>query len=256
MDFEQFAPARDFWYLASVLGGAGIGCILNRFKKNSTRHSGNWALTIGFCFFSGAVTALTVAVIYSRGLILLEASLYPYLGLLTGALILAFRFPRTMGFPLFLLAGVLVVWMGYIYLRFPGVEDSGKDGIYRITREGNEYVHLLPVRPSTEKKALPLSVKLTGRTPVLEFRGLFSSFSRSFPFVGGVVRGTIVEIKGNDGSLYEESGVVSTFLPDPYKLADPSFFSFWEVTGKLEMRRLPPGTSLTIFLRESDLVFR
>ena len=256
MDFEQFAIARDFYYLAAVLMGAGIGCVLGRSRKNSTRRSKNWALTVGLCFFSGAVTALTAAIIYSKGLILLETSLYPYLGVLTVVLILAFRFPKTAGFPIFLIAGVLIIWMGYTYLRFPGVDASGGNGLYRITREGNELVQLFPARELKENSNSSFSFRITGKTSALEFRVFFSSFSRPFPFVGGRTRGAIMEIKSNGGLLYEDTSLAGTFFPNQFKFTDPRVFTFWEVTGKLETRRLPPGSSLTVFLKDSGLVFR
>lgn len=160
MDFEHYAAARDFFYLSVLLAGAGIGCVLHRFRRKSTARFRNISITAGLLFFSGAVTALTAAVIFSRGMILKEISLYTPACVLALVLILAFRFPRALGFPLILASGVFVVWLGFNYLRFPVINDSGHPG------------------PETRSGSI--------------------SFPPHIPLIGGVMRGYISETPDNN----------------------------------------------------------
>ena len=127
MDFEYYAAARDFFYLSALLLGAGAGCVLNRYRRRSTARFRNRSITAAFLFFSGAVIALTAALIFSKWMILKEFSLYPLAGIVALVLILAFRFPRALGFPFILATGVFVVWLGYNYLRFPVIDDTLPD---------------------------------------------------------------------------------------------------------------------------------
>jgi len=263
MDFEKFAPARDYFYLAAILLGAGTGCILNRFRKNSTRRFRNWVVTVGLIFFSGTLAALSAAIVYSNGHILLDTTLYPYLGILAAVLILALRFPRAAGFPVIIISGVFIIWISYGYLRFPVINDSGR---LRITREANGFVHVIPVVSSgetkTAEKPLPVfSFQASGDSQVMEFRAFCFSFSRVLPVIGGVRRGCIAEIRCGEELNYTDARFSNKLFPGLYLgadvvLASKRFFTFREIPAALELRKLRPGEGLTAFLNETDLIFR
>jgi hypothetical protein len=69
--------------------------------------------------------------------------------------------------------------------------------------------------------------------------------SKAFPLLGGVSRGLIKEIRYNGAIIYT----------NPQN--SPSFFSSpREASAKLEIRRVPPGTHLTVFFEGTGLVFR
>ena len=72
MEFEQFAPARDFLYLAALLFGVGAGFILNRFRRGSSARFRSLTVAVGLCFFSGTLAAMTMAIIYSNWMIFQE----------------------------------------------------------------------------------------------------------------------------------------------------------------------------------------
>ena len=257
MDFENFNQARDCYYLAFLLLGAGIGCILGRFRKNSTHRSKNWAVVAGLSFFSGALAALTVAIIYSNGRILLETSLYSYLGILAVVMILAFRFPRAAGFPLILISGLFIVWISYGYLRFPVINDSGR---LRITRETNGLIHVLPVQNPLDKALPVLSFKADGNNQVLEFRALCFSFSNVLPVIGGVCRGDIAEIRCGEELLYADPRFSNKLFPGLFLNADDvlsskRLFSLIDVPAKLELRGLRSGDGLTVFFDGNTLTF-
>jgi len=258
MEFDQFSLARDYFYLAALFLGAGIGCILNRFRKKSTGRSRNWAITAGLCFFSGTLAALTMAIIHSNGLILLETSLYPYLGFLTAILILAFRFPRVAGFPAILVTGVFLVWISYGYLRFPVINDSGR---LRVTKEGNGLVHIIPILNSTEKALPVFSFKPEGNEQVLEFRAFSFTFSKVLPVVGGLNCGDIAEIRCEEELLYKDPRFSNGLFPRLYPgsdniLSNTRIFSSQEIPAKLELRKLKPGEGLTVFFDGMEITFR
>ena len=272
MEFEKFALARDCYYLAALLLGAGIGCILNRFRRKSTRSFRNWSITFALLLFSGALAALAGAIIYSTGQILLERSLYPYLGIPAALMILAFRFPKAAGFPLIVLSGIFIIWISFGYLRFPEIDESGR---LRITRETNGLVHIIPAQHSAYEntadikprgKTIPvLSFQSAGNNQVLEFMIFSFSFSKALPLVGGVNRGDIAWIRCGDDTLYADPRFSNKLFPGLYLGADTlfasrRFFSIQENSAKLELRRLRSGEGLTVFFNETEdgtgLVFR
>lgn len=260
MDFEHFAPARDFLYLAAMLLGAGVGCILNRFRRGSTPRFRNLTVTAGICFFSAALAALTASSIYSNWMIFTETTLYLPLGILALIPALVFRFPRTVGFPLFLVSSVFVVWMGYVYLRFPVIDSTGWGKVIR-TGDGSVQISL-PSIPEQELNA-SFSLQPTGEDTALEFRALRISVSRIFPLVGGISRGVIMTIRKNDELLYINARLNRGVFPglsfrpgaEPREIRG-WFFSFQELLGKLDIKDLQPGVGRIVLFENSALAFR
>jgi len=261
MDFEKLAPARDYLYLFALLMGAGFGSILNRFRKHCSRSFRNWSITIALILFSGALAALSAAVIYSNGKILMETSLFPYLGILMALFLLSFRFPKAAGFPVIIISGVFIVWLSYGYLRFPPINDSGR---LRITRETSGLIHVIPAAAPAKapEKTLPVfSFQSSGNDQVLEFRAFSFSFLKALPVIGGVNRGDIAEIYSGDEIYYTDPRFGKKLFPGLYLgadaiLASKRFFSIEEIPAKLELRRLRSGEGLTVFLSETELTFR
>jgi len=261
MAFENFAPARDYLYLFALLMGAGFGSILNRFRKFSSRSFRNWSITIALILFSGALAALSAAVIYSNGQILMEISLFPYLGIIMALLLLAFRFPKAAGFPIIIISGIFIVWLSYGYLRFPAINETGR---LRITRESSGLIHVIPAVTSakTTEKNLPVfSFQSSDNNQVLEFRAFSFSFLKALPVIGGVNRGDIAEIYSGDDVYYTDPRFGNKLFPGLYLgadaiLASKRFFTIEEIPAKLELRRLRSGEGLTVFLSETDLTFR
>ena len=280
MDFEHFvpgnfavgnfAPARDFFYLAALLLGAGIGCILNRFRRidshQTTRrredaaHFRNLSVTAGLCLFSGALAALTAASVYSNWMIFEESALFLPLGITAAVMALAFRFPKAAGFPLILAAGVFVVWMGYIWTCFPVADGSGYG---RVIRDGNGSVYIRLTSPGGAAPDTSLSLQPAGEGAILEFRALRISVSKYFPLVGGVSRGVVAAVKKNNELLYEDPRLGQKFFGGIYLQSDTvpvenpgRVFSLQQGLGELKTNELPPGVSLTILFGESVLAFR
>jgi len=272
MTFEQFAHARDFFYFAALLLGAGAGCILNRFRrtyshgKNAARFR-NRSVTAGLCFFSGALAAATVAAIYSNWAIFSVRTLYIPLALLALIIALAFRFPRAAGFPLVIIAGVFTVWLGYVCLRFPVVNVSGEgrpeQALGQVVRQGDGSVRMKLLSPAGAAPEASVSLKPPGEDAVLDFSALRITVSELFPLTGGLSRGAITGISSSNGYLYGAPRQANTFFsgpavqPDMEAKEEPHWFiAFQEVPGRLEVKELSPGVGRTILLEGSSLAFR
>ena len=250
MEFEQFAPARDFCYLAALLFGAGLGCILNRFRRAGSARFRNWTVTAAYCFFSGALAALTAAIIYSGGGIFTETSLYLPLFVITAVLALAVRFPRAAGFPLILVSGIFIVWMGYACLRFPVINDFAQG---RLLRDRSGLIHIRLQSHPEKDPDTSLSYHPAGEDAVLEFKAFSFSPAKVFPLAGGLNRGLIVEIRSGNERLYRDPRLGAN---DRLAGVWQRFFSFQESLGSLETKTLLPGTSLVILFDGSALAFR
>ena len=282
MDSEQFSAARDLIYLAAMLLGAGIGCMLNRFKSGATVRFKNITVTAGFCFFSCALAALTAAIIFSNWMIYRETALYLPVVFFITVVILAFRFPRTAGFSLIIISGLFIVLLGFSFLRFPVINESG---IIRINRELNGLINILPVsqNQTVSNRSMRTGVTVDSGSvvsffppedeTVLELRAFCISLSKTVPLVGGTTRGALTVIRTNDEFLYEDSRFERFFsLTRGFFIRDSSiqdnsardkvreealrhFVSFWEATARLETMKFYPGTNLIVSLDGSDLVF-
>ena len=253
MDFEHFALARDFFYLAVLLLGAGTGCLLNRFRNKASTGFRNSTVTIGLCFFSGAFAALTASLIFSNWMIFRETELYLLIAIAFVLAILVFRFPRAAGFPIFLVSGVCVIWIGFNFLRFPVIDAAA---YLRITREAPDLIHIYPApRNETRTAEVDFYFQPAEDNTVLEFRGFYLASSREIPLVGGVSRGAIAEIRGNNEILYTDSRLPpeknTKFAGIRGKL-----LYFREISGELAIKNLAFGADLSLFFDDKALTFR
>ena len=264
MDFEQFARARDLFYLAALFLGAGCGCILNRYRIRATIRFRTLSVTAGYCFFSGAAAALFISIIFSNWTIFRETALYLPMVILIALVALIFRFPRAAGFPIFLLTGVLIVFIGYFFLRLPAIDDSV---CLRVSRDGNYLVHFELFQPDELVPGQPdrspsFSFQAAGDDSGLAINAFCLSPSKAFPLLGGVNRGLITEIRSDNTIIYTDPQFPPGFFIDPasgdnnhprpfLRLLSPR-----DASTKLEIRRLLPGIHLSFHFEGDELVSR
>jgi hypothetical protein len=214
MEFEDYAAARDLLYLAALFAGSGIGCVLNRFRLESTLRFRNRTVTLALCLFSGMVAALAGALIYSRGLIVFEKSLYIPVLLTAALLVPAVRFPRALGFPLILVSGCVVIWMGYSFLQFPRFDR----GAFRVSvsGEGNGQYAVRFASGRRANQEQNLVIRLAGEGEggenFLEFSFIRLGYAAPFPLIGGENRGIITEIRGKDTVFYADKRFAGNLL--------------------------------------------
>ena len=266
MDYNHFASARDFFYLAALFLGAGAGCIANRFRRKASARFRNSTVTAGFCFFSGTVAALTIAAILSNWQILKETALYLPVGIMALIVFFAFRFPRAVGFPLFLVSGVLAVVIGYASISYPVIDSTG---LAQLSRDRSGVILIRPdplrknkVTSPAAGSARSISFQAAGNDTVLEFRAFCFYCSKVIPLMGGASRGKITEIRSNGELLYADHRRSWGIFSGPYTANDyppessGRLFSFWEAAAKLEAGDILPGTGLTVLLDGPALAFR
>ena len=258
MEFEHFALTRDLFYFAALLFGAGLGSILNWFRRRSTVRFRNVTVTVGLFFFSGSLAVLTLAIIYSNWKILNEPSLYFPAGIVAALLTLAFRFPKAVGFPLIFVSGVFVVWISFTCLRFPVIDNLSQG---RVMRDRTGLVLVRLVSPGGTGSETVLSCQ--PGTEAIEFRALSFFLPKALPLVGGARRGVIAEVSTNQG-VYVDPRIGEFFSPDrPLPGANEKFqkaweriISFQETLERLETVTVLPGAGLNIFFNGSVLSFR
>ena len=259
MDFKQFSLSRDLLYLASLFLGAGLGCILNRFRRKASTRFRNNSVTAGLCLFSLAFSALVAACIISNWMVIRETSLYLPLCILAILLMLACRFPKAAGFPILIISGMLLVWMGYACLRFPAFDGAGEG---HLVRDGNGLVLFRLLPPSTSDSEIVFSFQPADKAEIIEFHALNISISKEIPLIGGENRGIIAEIVCSTGPIYTDPRFNKAVFPFNYyqpgghrieEIDRLIFFS--ETQGKLFYSELLPGVSLTITVDETGFGF-
>jgi hypothetical protein len=277
MEFEHYAAARDLLYLSALFAGAGLGCILSGFRINSTLRFRSRAITLAFCLFSGLVVALAGALVYSNGLVVFEKSLYIPMAIAMGLMVLAVRFPRAAGFPLILVSGLVVIWIGYSYLRFPQL-DTGEFFLASITNEGKG---LYAVRIAAAKGPASsvggssrmiagggsppeqnLSIQTAGGDDAPEFFFTRISFAPSYPLIGGGCRGIITEIRDKKEVFYSDPrlsrGLLRGWYTRVLKLLTPESGN-WRVIFEESHEEIPaalfPGRALEVSFDGNSLLF-
>ncbi|MDR2617737.1 MAG: hypothetical protein LBC62_02595 [Treponema sp.] len=249
MEFEQFAASRDFFYLAWLFAGAALGCLLSRFRKKTTLRFRNRTVTMALCFFSFMAAALAAAFVYSKGTIYLENALYLPAGVLGAILILAFRFPKAAGFPLILLTGLAVVWLGFSFLRFPRLDPlAGESGppvaLVRREREDRFLVRIIS-GPNGASNAL--SFEVPGNEGAFEFTLDKVAYASLYPLIGGETRGVITGIRDGSQVLY---------AAPPLEFRLPLGASREEIRGGVPIGAVQPGTEIYLYFDGKSLIYR
>lgn len=229
MDFENLVPGRDFLYLAFLLLGAGFGFLFNRYRKNIGRSFRSWAITLALLFFSGAVAALAAMLLYTGGKFYIVPSFYIVGAIIALLLIFALRFPRAVGFPLILVAGLCFVWIGFSFVQFPRLDLRDTPLALLVPGEDDQ----MAIQLSPPEKAV---VPLDSGAKEIELEITCLGYAPFFPLLGGEKRGKITEISIDGNSLYRDTRFDRGFIKLWYIL----FMSdkFWSITS-LEQIRAP-----------------
>jgi hypothetical protein len=106
---------------------------------------------------------------------------------------LAFRFPRTVAFPLFLVSGLLVVWLGYAFLRFPLIVSGGTP--LAVVHQGPDRTLLIRFTYYTRYDDEAEVLTIEDKSQVPEFSATLVHFDERYPLIGGEDRGAITRIR-------------------------------------------------------------
>ncbi|MDR0877652.1 MAG: hypothetical protein LBN21_06335 [Treponema sp.] len=267
MDFEIFSITRDLLCLTGTFVGTALGYFWSLCRKDITLRSRNRRITLVLLFFSGALIAFSTAIIVSRGAIFGAGSLFAVAGAGVPVFALAVRFPRAAAFPLILVGGLLIVWLGHSYLRFPLIKSSSVPLISIYNDGGGSYSIKFPT--SYGDRAVRLSVGTERLPPLpiseslssLAFQGTRIGFGELYPIIGGTARGAIGTIHRDGGILYTDPFLEGSLLRAYYsRLASifhqgPFAVHFQSVKGAPPINSIPEGANLSIFFDRDTLSF-
>jgi hypothetical protein len=248
MDVRNFSVARDLLYLSGALMGIALGYLLTMFRRNTTSRSRNRRITTVLFIFSGVVIAFSAAVASSFGDIFSITGLFLAAGICIPVFALAVCFPRAAAYPLILAGGLLVVWLGYSFLRFPLIAEDYPPLLYVYHEEGVYSVRFPAESGQTGDRAAIAVVKISGDQPHLDLEGVLISFNLWYPLVGGTERGTITVIRQNDETLYAELSPENSLLKTISQLRLGSFsVGFQRIRGEVPLDPIPQGANLAVF---------
>jgi hypothetical protein len=243
MGIEHFSGARDFLYLSAFFAGLALGCAAGVYGPKAVPGRRNSLVTLGFCFLSAAAAALAAALVYAgKSPEVLKPLVLPCCGIAVLAA-LAFRFPRAIAFPLTLLGGLLILWLGYSFLRLPPLPRAGAS-LATVCREGD--------RAYTVDMAGRGKIRLEDQGLPLEFAAVSVGYGGLFPLVGGTFRGGLSSIRRGTGGLAEDPVLGNPLLLKYYALFPPVPGLWGPGFRSYQTRLMPdtirPGLEKTLFL--------
>jgi hypothetical protein len=268
MDVRNFSTARDLLYLSGVLMGISLGYVLTLFRKNVTIRSRNRRITLILFVFSGVLTTFSAAVVVSLGEIFSSGGLFLAAAVCVPVFALAVCFPRTAAYPLILAGGLLVVWLGYSFLRFSLVAESGSPPVYVHHEEDNAYSVRISAAPGirgdrAEKTAVPVvpagdraavvALRISGNQAPLSIEGAFIRFHPWYPLLGGTERGFVTLVRQGNEILYSGPQPENSLLNSWYSRVGFLGIVFQNIGGTVPLDTIPRGTDLAVFFVEGAL---
>jgi hypothetical protein len=270
MDARNFFIARDLLYAGGALTGVVLGYVLSFLRGGLSTRSRNRRLTLVLFVFSGALAALSTAIVLSPGEIFAARGLFLLAGLCVPVFALTVLFPRTAAYPLILAGGLLVVWLGYSFLRFPPAAENGPPLLYVYHEGETVYSVRLPAGsgnhgdkadktnaapqfvPAGDRAAAVFQIK--GRQPPLEIEVVRIGFHPWYPFIGGTERGIVTLIRRGAETFYAapENSALKTWrsLPDPLGIV------FQNTGGTVPLDAIPQGAALAVSFSGETLSFQ
>jgi hypothetical protein len=116
MHFATFAVARDAFYAAALLMGLALGFALRVLKTPEYRS----VLVTGTLYlFSAALLAITIVLVMSQGAVVYDRGLVRAALCIMGLTVVCVFFPVPVGFPAVIATGILIVWAGVVFWRYP-----------------------------------------------------------------------------------------------------------------------------------------
>ena len=282
MDLRNFSIARDILYLSGALTGIAGGYILSLFRKNVSIHARNRLLTLIFVAFSGVLAAFSAAILVSQGDIFSSGALFFAAGACIPVFALAVLFPRTVTYSLILAGGLLVVWLGYSFLRFPLVAEGRPSLVYVYHKGDNAYSIRISTEPAKKRdragqvgdradkidspsasaglssgpvgdKAAAVTFQINGSQPPLDIKGFLIGFHPHCPLIGGTERGLVTLIRQGNEILYRAPYPENPPLKTWYSRLGSLGIVFQEIEGTIPLDAIPQGTNLAISFADKAL---
>lgn len=177
------------------------------------------------CILSGAVAAIALSLIVSQRRILNVNLLFIPVGVCVFVFTLAVIFPKVIAFPLILVSGLVIIWAGYTFLRFPVVKESSVP-LALISHERERLIVKFPAGDRAQGNAERRSpgpgresLVISGDLSSLEFSAVVISYDWLYPLIGGEKRGVVSMIRRGEDVLY-----IDPYMNDPLLLSYYSRF--------------------------------
>ncbi|MDR3139764.1 MAG: hypothetical protein LBT95_08855 [Treponema sp.] len=252
MDSEYFPLCRDLLYLTFALAGVMAGSALHLPRRDLRGKARNWIILWLFCAFSGIFVCFSLVLIHSRGSLDFMPPLAPFLGAAVVVFALAARFPRGFAFPLILLGGLAVVWLGYSFLHFPRIRSEGTP-LFLVIHNKGESGRLRFIGPGDREcvdRTYIFNIEEGEALP--ELRGILMTLDPSYPLFGGETRGIITEIRC-DGEVpfFPEGRFLPKWYASLFSGGQSGISRSWGISAQkfqedLGPGSLPPGTNLIL----------
>jgi hypothetical protein len=250
MYIDTFSLSRDYLYLCAVLLGLTLGSLIGvfRFFRRSRRR--DMMITLALCFFSGALILFVPAALYSQGTVFLHKSLLIAAGAVVLIAALAFSFPRAVAFPLILIGGLAVVWLGISFLRLPRFGNDSPPILSVYNRGDGTGMIRYEISGTAEEKSETFT-----EIP-LEFTVTVVRVHAIVPVIGGMYRAFISEIHRADGSFLPGHPRGNPFMKEYYArlpIAGEQFpLSVEQRYARCDIASIPPGMTQLIYFDGSS----
>ncbi|MDR1238625.1 MAG: hypothetical protein LBK27_00765 [Treponema sp.] len=256
MEVPHFSAARDLLYLGGAMLGLAAGFMLSLFKKHLSIRSRNRRITLIFLAFSGVLAAFSAAVAVSCGGIFSQRGLF--LLALAGAPVfaLAVLFPRVAAYPLMLAGGLLAVWLGYSFLRFPPAGGEGAPLVYVHHEGAGVYSIRLPAGSGAQAGDRAAVFQLSGNQSSLTVEGARIGFPAAWPLVGGADRGIAALVRRGDEVLYADRRLETPLLKNWYARLGRRGIVFQNAAGTVPLGGIPRGADMAVFFSGGALSSR
>jgi hypothetical protein len=261
MDVRNFSIARDLLYGGGALTGIALGYILSLFRKPLSIRWRNRRLTLTFFVLSCVLAAFSGAVLVSQGDIFSPDPLFLAVGICVPVFALAVYFPRAVAYPLILAGGLLVVWLGYSFLRFPLITEDSSPLVY-VYHEGNDtYSIKLPSEPGKMgdraavledrtgqigDRAAATGFQISGTQPPLGIEGTLIGFHPRYPFIGGTERGLVTFVRRDNKILYADPRLENSALKIWYHRLGVFGITVRNIGGTIPLDAISPGANLAV----------
>jgi hypothetical protein len=248
MDVRNFFIARDLLYAGGALTGIVLGYALSFFRRDMTTRSRNRRLALVLFVFSGALAAFAAAIVLFPREIFAVGGLLLLVGLCVPVFALAVLFPRAAAYPLILAGGLLAVWLGYSFLRFPLAAGNSFPLLYVYHEGDTAYSVRLPAGPDNNRdRATTAVLRINGKQPPLEIEGVLIGFHPRYPLIGGTARGLITFIRRGTETLYTAPAPETSAVEAWHSLPARPGIVFQTVSGTVPLDAIPGGAHLTVY---------
>jgi hypothetical protein len=256
MDLHTFALCRDFLYLGAVLGGFCLACFFVLLRVRLLAKKRNRMITLGICLLSASVAALMPALILSAGEIFLIKPLLLSAAAVCLVCALAGSFPLAVGFPLILIGGLVVVWLGAAFLRFPLPESKDRQPMTSVYNSGDGSFVVNPYGSIDSGQGV---IRIYDTGSPLEFTVSIVEFDPLTPLLGGTRRGALSAIRRDGVLLFTNSRWKNPLAGDLYEFlgakAPWTGLSVREYRTQCGIEDLLPGTSRWVYAKQTGLEF-